>query len=190
MLQPPAVPYLLFAPEEKLTFFPQWRGNKFTCHRCFGPRTPRHTRTLRGSRLTLKAAPHLRLRRFQHTTSPTSSSSRSQQVLRTGVAFSVPLKGDELPAVLRTRESEDDTNEVLHDQAAAGQADGQRPHHARHHFSNRLLPTLPPCRCSCLCARACTRARCVRSVSPRRVASPRFAPHRPVSPRIAPPRLA
>ena len=130
------------------------------------------------------------LRRFQHTTSPTSSSSRSQQVLRTGVAFSVPLKGDELPAVLRTRESEDDTNEVLHDKAAAGQADGQRPHHARQHFSNRLLPTLPPCLCSCLRARACTRAHCVRSVSSRRVASPRFASFRPVSPRIAPPRLA
>ena len=102
----------------------------------------------------------------------------------------VVWQGDELLACLHASKNEGDTNEVLHDKAAAGQADGQHPHHARHHFSNRLLPTLPPCLCSCLRARACTRARCVRSVSPRRVASPRFASFRPVSPRIAPPRLA
>ena len=29
----------------KLLFISQWRGKQFTCHRCFGPRTPRQSRT-------------------------------------------------------------------------------------------------------------------------------------------------
>ena len=99
------------------------------------------------------------LRRFQHTTSPTSSSSRSQQVLRTGVAFSVPLKGDELPAFLRARNSEGDMIEALHKKATAGQADNQRPRHTRHHFYQHaaanittLLVLVLVCSCVCACA--------------------------------------